>query len=282
MRQGFALFAGISTDVIKAAAREAEARGYASFWVNHPGPIDGLAALGAAAGETRRVALGIGVIPLNTRGPASIVEGVRVNALPLERLLLGVGSPNPGALGRVRAGVRELRGGLSTRIVVAALGPKMCELAGEVADGVLLNYLPASHVPWSVEQVRKGGDATIYAYVHAGVCEREDGIALARRDLFSYAVVDSYARNFERAGFADEVAEIRARHAERDREGALAAVSDRMVDAIDIMGDAPRVRAAVEEYVEAGVQVPVLMPLPWGPDRNLVIERTLTAAATGE
>ena len=81
----------------------------------------------------------------------------------------------------------------------------------------------------------------IYAYVHAGVCEREEGIELARRDLFSYAVVDSYARNFERAGFADEVAEIRAHHADGDRAGALAAVSDRMVDAIDVMGDADTV-----------------------------------------
>jgi probable F420-dependent oxidoreductase len=182
--------------------------------------------------------------------------------------------------------VRKFRLGLrlgdrKPKVVVGALNPKMLQLAGEVADGVLLNYLPASHVPWSVEQVRKGGDATIYAYVHAGVCEREDGIALARRDLFSYAVVDSYARNFERAGFGDEVAEIRARHAERDREGALAGVSDRMVDAIDIMGDAATVRRAVEEYVAAGVQVPVLMPLPWGPDRTKVIEATMEAAING-
>jgi hypothetical protein len=51
-----------------------------------------------------------------------------------------------------------------------------------------------------------------------------------------------------------------------------------MVDAIDIMGDAARVRSAVEEYVAGGVQVPVLMPLPWGPDRHKVIEATLTAA----
>ena len=117
----------------------------------------------------------------------------------------------------------------------------MLALAGEVADGVALNYLPASHVPWSVEQVRKGGNAEIYAYVHAGVCEREEGVELARRDLFSYAVVDSYARNFERAGYGDEVAEIRARHADGDRAGALAAVSDRMVDGIDVMGDADTV-----------------------------------------
>ena len=121
----------------------------------------------------------------------------------------------------------------------------MLRMAGELADGVLLNYLPASHIPWSVEQIRAGGPADVYAYVHAGVCDREEGIELARRDLFSYAVVDSYARSFERAGFADEVAAIREAHAAGDRDGALAAVSDRMVDAIDVMGDEDTVQATM-------------------------------------
>jgi probable F420-dependent oxidoreductase len=175
-----------------------------------------------------------------------------------------------------RLGVRL--GERRPKIVVGALNPRMLALAGEVADGVLLNYLPASHVPWSVEQVRKGGDATVYAYVHAGVCERDEGVDLARRDLYSYAVVDSYARNFERAGFGDEVAEIRARHEAKDRDGALAAVSDRMVDAIDVMGDADHVAATVAAYVDSGVDVPVLMPLPWGSDRRASAEATVRAA----
>ncbi len=177
---------------------------------------------------------------------------------------------------RFRLGVRL--GERRPKVVVAALNEQMLRLAGEVADGVLLNYLPASLVPWSVEQVRAGGDATVYAYVHAGVCDPADGIEAARRDLFSYAVVDAYARNFERAGFGDEVGEIRERHAAGDREGAVAAVSDRMVDAIDVMGDAAHVRATVESYVAAGVEVPVLMPLPWGPDRAAVTDATLRAA----
>lgn len=175
-----------------------------------------------------------------------------------------------------RLGVRL--GERQPKIVVGALNERMLALAGELADGVALNYLPASHVPWSIEQVRKGGPATIYAYVHAGVCQREEGVELARRDLFSYAVVDSYARSFERAGFADEVTEIRARHAERDREGALAAVSDRMVDAIDVMGDPDTVQATMQAYVDAGVEVPVLMPLPWGTDRRASADLTIRAA----
>jgi probable F420-dependent oxidoreductase len=175
-----------------------------------------------------------------------------------------------------RLGVRL--GERRPKIVVGALNPRMLALAGEVADGVLLNYLPASHVPWSIEQVRAGGDATIYAYVHAGVCEREEGIDNARRDLYSYAVVDSYARNFERAGFAEEVAEIRGRFTDGDRAGAVAAVSDRMVDAIDVMGDADTVHATMRAYADAGVDVPVLMPLPWGADRRASADATIRAA----
>lgn len=188
---------------------------------------------------------------------------------------------------RFRLGIRL--GDRRPEIILGALNPGMLELAGEVADGVLLNYLPASHVPWSIEQVRRGEArrtdgrrCRVYAYVHAGVCEREDGIEAARRDLFSYAVVDAYARNFERAGFGDEVADIRTRHGAKDREGALAAVSDRFVDAIDVMGDASTVRAAVAAYVAAGVEVPVLMPLPWGPDRMAVVRATMEAAAGGD
>jgi len=177
---------------------------------------------------------------------------------------------------RFRLGVRL--GDKRPKVVVGALNPAMLRAAGEVADGVLLNYLPASHVPWSVERVREGGDATIYAYVHVGVCEREDGIEAARRDLWSYAVVDSYARNFERAGFADDVAAIRERQAAGDRDGAVAAVSDKFVDAIDIMGDETQVRAAVQSYVDAGVEVPIIMPMPWGPDRRAVTETTIAAA----
>ncbi len=173
------------------------------------------------------------------------------------------------------------------RIVLGALGPKMLALAGEVADGVLLNYLPASHVAWSVDQVRAGeeaagrepGSCRIHAYVHAGVAPTEPARAKGRKDLFGYATVDSYAESFTRAGFGDEVAEVRARHADGDREGAVAAISDAMVDAIDVVGDAEVVRATRQAYVDAGVDEAVLMPLPWGDDRTRVIDDTLEAFA---
>ncbi len=178
---------------------------------------------------------------------------------------------------RFQLGVRL--GDRRPKIVIGALNEGMLRLAGEVADGVLLNYLPATHVPWSVEQVRKGGDATIYSYVHVGVCDRAAGVDLARRDLFSYAVVDAYANNFARAGYGESVAAVRERHAARDRDGALAAVSDAMIDGIDVMGDAQHVRATVDAYRHNGVDVPIIFPLPWGADRPDIVQQTLEAAA---
>src|SRR5262245_60179755 len=174
MALGFAVFAAVAADIIRASAHEAEALAYSSFWVNHPGATDGLASLGEAAKVTRRIELGVGVIPLHTRGPENIAAGVRANALPLDRLLLGVGSPNPGSLARVRGGVAELRT-LETRVVVAALGPKMCRLAGEVADGVLLNWVTPEYARRSADLVREGAAAArrqapkIFAYVRFAI-----------------------------------------------------------------------------------------------------------------
>jgi alkanesulfonate monooxygenase SsuD/methylene tetrahydromethanopterin reductase-like flavin-dependent oxidoreductase (luciferase family) len=204
MGRGFALHAGVAAEVIRAAARNAEAAGYGSFWVNYPGPVDGLAALALAAAETTRIALGVGVVPLHTRGPASIVVGVRALALPVDRLLLGVGSPNPGALGRVRAGIAALRARLPARLYAAALGPRMCRLAGEVADGVLFNWLTPEHALVSADWVRAGAAAAgrptprLVAYVRIAV-----GAASAARieeEARRYAAIPAYAEHFARMG----------------------------------------------------------------------------------
>src|SRR5216684_566978 len=171
--KGFAVFAGVSPEIIRASAREAEALGYRSFWVNHPGPVDGLGSLAHAAAETRR-------------------------------LLLGVGSPNPEALKRVRDGVATLRAKLSTRIIVAALGPKMCHLAGEVADGVLFNWLTPEYARRSAELVRAGADAAkrpmpqLYAYVRVAL-----GPAASERladEGGRYDSIPAYHAHFVRMG----------------------------------------------------------------------------------
>ncbi len=225
MAHGFAVFAGVAPEIVRASAREAEALGYSSFWVNHPGATDGLGSLAEAAKETKRIELGVGVIPLHTRGPESIADGVRAHALPLDRLLLGVGSPNPAALTRVRAGVADLRSRLKTRLVIAALGPKMCRLAGEVGDGVLLNWVTPEHARRSAELIREGATAArrpapkIFAYVRLalGAAAHERLRAEANR----YAAIPAYGANFERMGVKPETTAIAA-HAPGEVAPALA------------------------------------------------------------
>jgi alkanesulfonate monooxygenase SsuD/methylene tetrahydromethanopterin reductase-like flavin-dependent oxidoreductase (luciferase family) len=212
MSRGFAVAANVKTEVIAAAAREAEGAGYSSFWVNHPGPFDGLASVATAAKATQRIALGIGVIPLHTRGPEAIVEGVRMHALPLDRLLLGVGSPNPQALSRVKDGIAALRKGLKTRLVVAALGPKMCRLAGEVADGVLFNWLTPEHAKASAALVREGAKAAgrpaprLYAYVRLAM--GPGGADRVAKEGGRYAAIPAYKANFDRMGVKPETTAI--------------------------------------------------------------------------
>ena len=164
------------------------------------------------------------------------------------------------------------------KIILGALGEGMLRLAGAEADGVLLNYLPASHVSWCVEQVRRGGNATIYANIHVGVGDRAAAAPRARYDLFSYAVVDAYASSFTRAGYGDAIQAIRAAHLAGDRAGALAAIPDEMVDAIDVTGDEALVRDTISAYQRAGVDIPVVFPLTWGAAGQDGLESTLRAA----
>jgi probable F420-dependent oxidoreductase len=164
------------------------------------------------------------------------------------------------------------------KIILGALGEGMLRLAGEQADGVLLNYLPASHVPWCVKQVRRGANATIYANVHVGIGDRATAAPQARYDLFSYGVVDAYARSFIQAGFGEAVQAIRAAHLAGDRASALAAVPDDMIDAINVVGDQALVARTIGAYLRAGVDVPVVFPLTWGAAGKDVVESTLQAA----
>jgi len=299
-------------------AKTAQAMGYESFWTVEATGTDAMTLLGAVSQAAPSLALGTGIVPVQLRAPGlTAMTAATLQALnPDVDILLGLGVSAPGILnphgvtptdkpiGLMREYVALLRECLSgesvtfegdyfsvkrfrlgvrlgerrPKIIMAALNPQMLKLAGEIADGVLLNYIPASHVGPSVEQVRKGGDATIYAYVHAAVGKLEERANSARRDLFGYAMADGYARMFSEAGFEDEVKTLRARFAEKDRDGAVAAVSDRMVQAIDFIGGEDEVTDFVRSYVDAGVEHPVLMPMPWGDDRRAVTEATMRAA----
>jgi len=299
-------------------AISAQNMGYSSFWTVEATGTDAMSLLGAASQAAPKLDMGTGIIPVQLRAPTlTAMTAATLQALtPDADILLGLGVSAPGILrahgveatsrpiGLMREYVALLRECLSgesvtfegdfyqvkrfrlgmrlgdrkPKIIMAALNPQMLKLAGEIADGVLLNYLPASHVGASVEQVRKGGDATKNAYVHAAVGSLEERANSARRDLFNYAMADGYARMFKEAGFEDEVNELRQKQSEKDREGAVAAISERMIQAIDFIGSETAVTDFVKTYIDAGVEHPILMPMPWGEDRRAVTDATMKAA----
>ena len=301
-------------------ARSAEAQGYSSIWTVEATGTDAFSLLGAVAHAAPGIDLATGIIPIQLRAPTLVaMTASTLQSLSDDRdVLVGLGVSAPGILRQhgelppdrpfamMREYVALLRECLSgesvtfegdfwqvrrfrlgmrlgerrPKIVLAALNPQMLRLAGEVADGVLLNYLPASHVPSVVAEVRKGGDAQIICYVHAAAGELERSARSAQRDLLNYALADGYANAFRAAGFGDEVDEARARQSERDREGAIAAISNEMIQAIDFIGTSDEIGAFTQAYVDAGVEYPVLMPLPWGEDRRAVTDETMTAFAS--
>ena len=150
--------AAVSNDVIEALAREAEQLGYTSFWVNDIPNNDGLESLAAAAAGTTAIKLGVGVIPLDKRPPATIDRDVESHATarpaPARRRV----RRRARARWRECAGVAELQRETSAAVVVGALGPKMAQLAGEVADGVLLNWMTSEYLrPLRRARQRSGG-----------------------------------------------------------------------------------------------------------------------------
>src|SRR5215212_10729996 len=152
--RGFGVAGALAHDVIRALAPAAEAAGYHTFWVNDTPHGDGLAALQAAAEVTSEILLGVGVIPLDRQPAEEIARRVDELGLPQQRLIVGIGSGNPsGGLARVEEGVATLEELLEAPVVVGALGPNMCALAGRSSDGVLLNWLTAEYVAPSAATV---------------------------------------------------------------------------------------------------------------------------------
>ena len=136
-----------------------ERLGYHELWANDGRTRSGLATL-AAACDTDALDLGLGVAPLSERSPAQIAAEVEQLGLPLDRLIVGVGTGDGSSLEAVRegvTGVRELLPGV--RVAVAALGPRMCRLGGEVADVVLLNWVFPERIAWSRRRIEEGAAA---------------------------------------------------------------------------------------------------------------------------
>ena len=142
--RGLGVTAGLDAGFARELAAHAEQLGYHSLWSNDEPAARGLDTLGAFAAATATIELGVGVLPLHRYQPAEIAAEVDRLGIDPARLWLGIGS---GALAPqidpLQRGVAELRALLpeETRIVLAAMRPRLCRLGGAVADGVLLNWM---------------------------------------------------------------------------------------------------------------------------------------------
>lgn len=151
-------------------------------------------------------------------------------------------------------------------IYVAALQERMVRQAVRVADGVITNWLSAEDVKQVVAVVRDeahkvGKDpATFPILCRISVYPTRELRAREqfRRAVTAYLNVPVYRRFHQWLGRGDALAEMNARWDAGDRKGALAAVPERALDELAVLGTPDECREKLARYVENGVTVPIL------------------------
>lgn len=156
--------------------RAIERLGYDELWANDTRRGDGLTTLAASSSAVPTLRLGVGVIALSEQPPARIAERVAASGIDAARLTLGVGSGASASLALVRDAVGELRRLLPHQAIgVAAVGPRMARLAGEIADAVVANWALPDRLAFVRDRLSKGAAATgrpaprLVAYVRTAV-----------------------------------------------------------------------------------------------------------------
>jgi alkanesulfonate monooxygenase SsuD/methylene tetrahydromethanopterin reductase-like flavin-dependent oxidoreductase (luciferase family) len=212
----------------------------------------------AAASTT--IDLGVGVLALDRHQPDAVAARVGELGLPAARLVLGLGAGfTARPLAVVRDGVSAMRSALpDVRILVAAMGPKMCALAGEIADGVLLNWMTPERAAYSRNLVHEGasrarrdpGDITTYGYVRVALGENA-GDRLATEASF-YEQMPHYARHFEATGVPPGTIGIAARD-ETELRVALREYAALDVAVVRVLSE--RDPGAIREVARAAVRI---------------------------
>lgn len=208
MERGFGVSALIGSDLVAPLAEAAEAAGFQTFWINDVPGGNGLEQLARAQEVTTTIRLGVGVLPVDRWSAGQIAAEVDRLKLDPERLLLGVGAGamHVGSLDATGKLASELIRLIPARVLIGALGPKMCRLAGSAAHGVVLNWLTPESATDLALQTRQGAAAVgrpapeIVAYVRTAASPAAQS-RLAKESR-AYEGYPSYARHFERIGAA--------------------------------------------------------------------------------
>jgi F420-dependent oxidoreductase-like protein len=295
-------------------ARRAESLGYESVWVTHGSGRDSFLVLAAYGAATTRVGLGNGVVPIYPRHPVAMAQAALTLAeMTGGRFTLGLGVSHRASmesalglplrepLGVMREYVAVLRGALgkgasfdgrhykvnwslaiperptAPPIYLAALSRQMLELAGEIADGVVLWLCSPAYVrDVAVPALGRGraragktldGFDVVAAVPLAIADDAATALAAFRGELARYLALPFYRVMLEGSGLAKEVAEF-------DRTGD---VPDALAREVGAVGSAEAGQAYVRAYREAGVTLPAIRPITF-PDAPWY-RRTLEAAA---
>ena len=297
-----------------ARAKAAERLGFESVWTTQmPDARDAALVLAAYAKSTERVKLGTGVLPIYTRHPTAMAQmAAGLDELSGGRFILGIGISHKvtveGMWGLrleepvdamreyltiVRTSLRE--GGCSFEgrhfsarwaysaprrpempVMISALNPRMLELAGELADGIVLYMCTADYVrDQVVPAVRAGREKAgrslegFEIVAALPVCLTTDRAAahdVFRKTVARYAGLPFYRRMMDAGGLGPEL------EAEP--------IGERVLDELAGIGDEAQVRSVVERYRAAGVTLPAVGPFG-GHTGAKGFEATLEAVAAG-
>ncbi len=273
-------------------------------------------ALAALYGQnTRRATIGTGIVPLYSRNVASLSLSVATAAEACDgRFVLGLGAGHNFAaqawygaewrkprarmretvevLRRILSGERVSHNGMfdlagfhlgsnppAVPIYLAALTPASLRMAGEVADGVILNWLPPEGVEKAALLVREaaadvGRRVHVISYVRTAVVEDPSDEHIAREALreqtYSYLSLPNYANSVRTVGLGRELDNMTA--------GGERAI-DALVDALCAFGNPLNVRKTLHSYIEAGLDSVIVYPVPFGHDPAASLLHTIRALA---
>ena len=255
----------------KDALAEVEELGYGAVWVPEVVAKDALVHSALLLSASERIVVATGIASMWARGPLAMSQAHKtITEAHPDRFLLGIGvSHQPAVEGFHRADYSKPYSKMvayldamdralylatppttEPRRVLAALGPRMLELAAERADGAHPYFVPVEHTAFAREHL--GPDSWLCPE-QAVVLETDPGRArtLARKATSMYLGLPNYTNNLRRFGFGDD----------DFADGG----SDRLVDAIVAWGDTDAIAARVAAHHEAGADHVALQVLGEGP-----------------
>jgi len=165
-------------------------------------------------------------------------------------------------------------------VYVAAMGPKMLQLAGEVGDGVLFSVgSPVPYVKYAIENLTIGAkkanrafsEVDVGCYIACAPLKKNQPAGKVYRGFVAFMVAYASEDVLKMTNLSSSEA-LRIREV-LEKEGMAEAskyVSDEMIDAFGAFGSPQKIIDRIEEYVSYGATLPILFPLP--PDFRATVE----------